>query len=363
MEKLLYTNEIINATLLFLRLCLNEMLDLFEYIPLLRELSTGLFILFVLYYYRWRRPHVPPHRAVRLEIGTLVTLILCAYFYYLTERREELYFVGGLHIFAVFVFVGCGVILPIYFLFVCRDGMKEIVLAMDVLLLLLERDVMLNRFLLLLFNWQYLFLISPFVHECRKMMVRTADPSVDIEEEKSHNKRVPKHLHQTICLLFQAATVYAQNQAFFTFTKVYGDRVNMDVHPFAGGVGMLRYDEYPIFSVVLMTFHKYAIFLLSMVFLYEMCQRPVTRDDHHNYRSSSATTTFHNLLQQWMGDHLAFCLILYFCYTNLGYYMISLAFNREVPFQEAVSTVGLLGAMGFMYCLLSLWGIFTRSRK
>lgn len=41
---------------------------------------------------------------------------------------------------------------------------------------------------------------------------------------------------QAASLAHQAAVVYAINQIFFSFMFAFGDKVNLDVHPFAGSI-------------------------------------------------------------------------------------------------------------------------------
>jgi hypothetical protein len=77
-------------------------------------------------------------------------------------------------------------------------------------------------------------------------------------------------------VLLQAIAVLLVNSSFYHLTVTLGDAVTMDVHPFAGRVGMLNWDAHPILSGFLMCFHKYGYLTVFVLYISWLCTRGAT---------------------------------------------------------------------------------------
>jgi hypothetical protein len=112
----------------------------------------------------------------------------------------------------------------------------------------------------------------------------------------------------------------------------FGDKINLDVHPFAGRIGMDAYDHYPLLSAWFMVFHKYGIFALFGVWAWQIAH-PNTEDLYRNESKEKEENRFFFLppdatikqtdyiitSMQTAGGVLTDCITLYFAMTALGY--------------------------------------------
>lgn len=167
-------------------------------------------------------------------------------------------------------------------------------------------------------------------------------------------------------MTYQAANVYALNQVFLTFMFGFGDKLNFDVHPFAGRVGMDGYDNYPLFSAFLMAFHKYGIFSLYVIYAWRVNMLTTIEEDRYSVKTPLTSKNLYKgtkKVSNWLTDHVACCLVLFFSMTNLGSYLMWWVASRFHPIQQATASTLLIGIMGCIFSSLQvLYEIFQSSR-
>ncbi len=182
-DALLLKNEMINFALLFLSQCFNELFRLVDQFPMLRELSIIALLYSIYRHYKTiieqqkqnqgerskghddlsisetttrsnsKRHSISLTHIYWAEMTFLGTLVIFIHLYNKTESWEELYCIFEFHVLAFFVMVMAAVVFPLYLL-MQRNRFKDLALAFTIVLFLLERDSMFNRFLLLILNYQ-----------------------------------------------------------------------------------------------------------------------------------------------------------------------------------------------------------------
>ena len=144
------------------------------------------------------------------------------------------------------------------------------------------------------------------------------------------------------------------NQTFYTFYFIYGDKINLDVHPFAGSVGLDGcYDCHPGFSAWLMTYHKYAIFGLLSIFLFTVThpiklnqkllikekeeEEEIVKNNEKNYNNDESLLL------------VTLDVLLFFSFTSLGVSLMIQAVTRHHPFEQGSAMGLLIGTFGIVY--------------
>jgi len=151
-----------------------------------------------------------------------------------------------------------------------------------------------------------------------------------------------------LSFVYQAGAVYFINQIFLTFIFGFNDKINLDVHPFAGAIGLDAYDVYPLLSAFVMAFHKYGIFLLFSLWCFQVSQLNLIED------SKVPLYYMGKGLYYWLSDHLTTCLLLIFTFSNLGLYLM-LSIMTSLHSHERASAFTLLsGSIGTCYSILHL---------
>jgi len=334
-EMLIYHNEAINLFLVFYSSCFPEMLPFFDQtIPFLGEAMAVLGVYAIFKYYK----SFEPSRSW-LELMGFVGLIAAGEFYRYTEEIPTFYF-NHLHIAASFIYLS-SIVVFFYFFFVGR--ISSGIMCINVVLFLLFKDAPSTRFFLILLNYQYLYCILPLIEQLR----------IEVSFY-TFSTRDPQAL-QPISLAHQAVIVYAINQIFYNFTFAFGDKINFDIHPFAGRIGIDGYDLYPVFSAFLMTFHKYGIFSLFCIFAWQLVQLKAhpTRDTQN---TTSKHLNHHNNINvsHWLSDLMTVSIMLFFAMSNLGMYLMFWVATRYHPLEEATATTLLLGTIGAIYSTLHI---------
>jgi predicted MFS family arabinose efflux permease len=148
--------------------------------------------------------------------------------------------------------------------------------------------------------------------------------------------------------------VYALNQVFLSFVFAFGDKINFDVHPFAGRVGMDGYDHYPLFSAFLMAFHKYGIFSLYAIYAWRANLLATTEEEERRNAKFPLLSNGNQLIRgskvsDWLTDHASFCIALLFSMTNLGTYLMWWIVTKHHPTEQATASTLLIGIMGIIF--------------
>lgn len=157
----------------------------------------------------------------------------------------------------------------------------------------------------------------------------------------------------------QAAMVYGINQIFFTFMFGFGDKINFDVHPFAGRIGLDTYDFYPNLSAFMMTFHKYGIFSLFCVYAWQIIRLQISdTKEEKSILHSRNSNVFQ--ISAWLSDLMTAAIMLLFVMTNLGMYLMLWIATRHHPQEQATATTLLVGVIGSVYTFFHLVSSFQR---
>jgi len=279
------------------------------------------------------------------EFIAFIIMIIAAEIYRYTEEVSSLYFIH-IHFAAALIYFP-SILLAIYF--IATGRISCVIMCINSILFLLFKDTPSARFFLILLNYQYIYCILPLIEHLR----------VDVSYYTFNTRDSPSL--QPLSLAHQAAVVYAVNQIFYSFTFTFGDKINFDVHPFAGKVGLDAYDFYPVLSAFLMSFHKYGVFSLFCVFAWQLVQLHVyaggTSMDYK--QSEKYVKQFHSYqsnfyVQHWLADLMTASLILYFSMANLGMYLMFWIATRYHPVEEATATTILLGVMGTIYSVFHM---------
>jgi hypothetical protein len=196
----------------------------------------------------------------------------------------------GVHIAALLVFVGAGLVLPLWLLTLgARDmrglngdvlpysGCERLLVPLNIVIFMLNKDSVTNQALLGLFNWQLLNVAIPLVVATKQLFMFHLAPAIVARPldggNGAGNHRQQAGLHS---LSHQMASMLAVTLPFFASSVFFKDAVNFDVHPFAGRVGLTEYDTFPLLSALMMLVHKYGIFMLFAVCSVTMVRRPST---------------------------------------------------------------------------------------
>ncbi len=160
-------------------------------------------------------------------------------------------------------------------------------------------------------------------------------------------------------------------------------------------MGLDTYDRYPSLSAFLMAFHKYGLFALFCIFAAAITQLRVSNsnstntnttakedeedallhDNSHNSNGninilplvanniSTNSTTLNAAASAWLSDAMSCALLLFFCLTNLGTWLMYWVVTRHHPHQQATAMTLLLGTVGTIYSLLMTAIAFRDQRR
>lgn len=137
---------------------------------------------------------------------------------------------------------------------------------------------------------------------------------------------------------------------------VFGDKINLDVHPFAGSIGMDGcYDCHPNFSAFLMAYHKYGIFALVCVYAWKMSQPPVLLVYHEKRQEDIemlGTSKAQGRLLGFTYHIIPLSVLFLFSGTGLGLHVMLQTVTRHHPFEQASAMTLLVGTFGTLFSLL-----------
>jgi hypothetical protein len=235
--------------------------------------------------------------ALRRERLVAALLFASACLYIVTDEQKSWYgplslvnaIVGpGVHIAALVVFVGAGLLLPLWLLMFCvRDicglngevlpyaGSERLLVPLNIVIFMLNKDSVTNQALLGLFNWQLISIALPLVIATKQLFLFNVAPAV-VARPLDSGGAASRQLAGLHSLSHQMASMLALTLPFFASSVFFKDAVNFDVHPFAGRVGLTEYDMFPLLSAAMMLVHKYGIFMLYTICSVTMVRRPTT---------------------------------------------------------------------------------------
>jgi hypothetical protein len=178
---------------------------------------------------------------------------------------------------------------------------------------------------------------------------------------------------QALCGCFQAISVYFVNQTFFSFIVGFDERINFDVQPFAGKIGMQDYDGYPNLSAILMVIHKFGLFFLLSAFAMKFYVRLSSKEEQQQQHCSPTTLevggeTGEVELREGeegsggeeeqrgisIGDHLSLLLLLQFSMTNLGFYVLAATGANSSSMPDSAAFTILSGVVGILHSFFLL---------
>jgi len=358
-DQALYFNEILNIMTLFGFQGFQDFMDFVDSIPLMSELTLILAAYMLFKYWTYLRPEyhqtqcvsLPGINSTRVEFYYVVVLLILMHLESYTQQTPAM-FIKHFHFCALAIYLSC-LVMTIYYIYKAR--IMDLIIPVNLLMLLLYRDSPVDRLVLLLLNYQYMIFILPTIEYLRIRIVQAFIQKRDyLYSEKNGELE-----YNNLSIAHQAAVVYAINQVFFTLTFAYGDKINFDVHPFAGRIGLDNYDEYPVLSAALMALHKYGIFAVFCV--YAWCITVLKVDDSNKNRSENETTpkiAFSHLqsqdLSNWLTDTMTAALVMLFSLSNLGMYIMFWIVTRHHPSQQAIAFTLLVGTTCTCYSLLHL---------
>eukprot|EP01119_Soliformovum_irregulare_P011628 TRINITY_DN2936_c0_g1_i2.p1 TRINITY_DN2936_c0_g1~~TRINITY_DN2936_c0_g1_i2.p1 ORF type:complete len:869 (-),score=182.80 TRINITY_DN2936_c0_g1_i2:122-2692(-) len=329
-ETYLFKNEQTNLFLIFMSSCFVDLLLFFDALYIVPEIALILTLYGGIRYYRLYRP------LQRMERNLFGICIMMAHMYSYTAESEA-FFLGSFHILALVPYIMGAIVFPIYFIFTKR--VEDMLLPLHLILYLLFKHSAVGRMVLLMFNMQYLRYLLPAI---RQLRIRIANLQGSLDQKAIFWAN----------LAHQVVIVYAINQAFFTFMFGFGDKINLDVHPFTGRIGMRAYDHLPALSAFLMTFHKYGIFSLFCVFAFRISKLRMQKDDIDKDKDDRIISQSNNESSNWLTDCVTLSLIMLHSLTTLGMYIMFSAATRHHPLEQSVATTLITGTMGFVYSFL-----------
>jgi len=331
-EKLIYRNEMINLYIMFLTSIFPDLLSALEEIIFFPEVMilVGAYCVHVFY-----TKYMPGPSKYVIERGIAMTMLLMIHWYVYTSETQGLYLFWHFHICALGVFLGA-IGMALYFFI--QGRLLELIVPINLVLYLLYKESSVGRCFLILFNVQYLKFILPVVEYAR---VRITECSFSNRENL---------FLQPACITLQAAVVYLINQTYFSFAFSFGNKVNLDVHPFAGRIGMNAYDLYPGLSAFLMAFHKYGIFSLLAIFAFHSGQLKIREEEGKDVLAFPDYTK----ISHWLADLMTCAILLLYSLINLGLYLMLWAISRFHPNEQATSMTLLIGVMGAIYSVLHI---------
>lgn len=156
----------------------------------------------------------------------------------------------------------------------------------------------------------------------------------------------------------------AINQVNYFFIFGFGDKINFDVHPWTGRIGLATYDIYPNLSAGIMIFHKFAPFLIFAVYAHRISFfNPIPMlHSHHEKKDKESTDKkleeknispeWYKTKFFWWNELMTFSLLLYFVMTCLSVYIMYSVAGRDHAIQEAIVTILLFGVICIIYFFL-----------
>lgn len=345
-QSLVFHNEMINLTVLFLSSCFPDVLSGVDGLYVVPELGI-LMMLFATHLYfsnfvsgQKNSPRgdriVSPGKAAIEETVVLVAILMMSLYDWTADT--DFFFLGSIHLSGLVIYLLSFVILPIYFLWNRRT--KDLIIPINLLLMFLHRDSFFERMFLLALNYQYLVNILPLTE-----LIRIRFTEIMVGQRRD----MYAALHST-SIAFQAVGSYALVQCFYTFYFGQGDIFNLDVHPMAGTVGFGVYDNFPVLSAFLMTFHKYGIFSLFCVYGWLVSELKVKEEDETDVFDRE----FRFWYSQWLSDQLLVALLLFFTLAQVGMYLMFAVATKFHAIEMAVSFVLLVGVMGSIFMLFQI---------
>jgi len=222
---------------------------------------------------------------------------------------------------------------------------------------LLFSDSLVCRVILLAFSYQFMTFLLPILQYARNHMASTylayhEDVSTKGKVERlSHSDFVARKKLVIASTVFQSFMVYSLNQVFFTFVVGFEDRVNLDVHPYAGKIGVKNWDRYPIVSAFLMVFHKYGLFVVWLIYDWKTLQLPLVV---YKPAKKAWNHTVDQKYREWFANQPTLTFLLYFAQLNLGMLMMWMMITQFHGEQQAVCLLVLVGILGMLHCLIVL---------
>lgn len=180
--------------------------------------------------------------------------------YYVLFNFHILYF--AFMVIAVLYMVYCFLLAPGRSSSQRRSHSLKAVIPVTIYAFALMRDTPHARFLTLMFNFQYLHLLGPFLASLSELSA-SAFSHIMSTSNRIHNKQ-----KMYLNLLQQAGVLYVINHFFFWFVTAREEKFNIDAHPFAGAVGMLSHQAHPSFNAFQMAFEKWHCLALFAVYVH-----------------------------------------------------------------------------------------------
>jgi hypothetical protein len=287
--------------------------------------------------------------SVKLERGVLTLLVVCGLLYAHTSDVDWM-FLFGFHWFALPVFVLGLIVFPVRFFWQRR--ISDVTLAIATVLHIASKDNPTRQLVLWIVVFQFTCLLLPLCESLRLMMAYPRD-------------RWARH---NLSMTSQAINLYVINQAFFAFYLGFGDKINFDVHPFSGAIGMKAYDTFKAFSALLMAMHKYGVFVILVLATCQLVQlhrlpdpRAVARwltgtgqregqlahqRKEEEGRPGALKPSGQRGLSYIVSDHMSLTLSLFTACAGLGFYMMFSIAARHHPYEQATCTLLLAAFLG-----------------